>query len=117
MRRYLGQNCLVNTGSQKILILKISIILETRGILDTGVIENLVDRVRKGLMYYPRSLPEITCAASLAQLGLLGSVREMLLLNVDLTSVPAENLASLASSVTQEVQGVPEKMHLCFGGP
>ena len=46
------------------------------------------------------SLPVITCAASLAHRGLLGSVRGMSLCKVDLTSVPAEHLASLASSVT-----------------
>ena len=42
----------------------------------------------------------ITCAASLAHHGLLGSVREIKLQDVDLTSVPAEHLASLVSSVT-----------------
>ena len=45
----------------------------------------------------------ITCAASLAHHGLLGSVKEMVLRNVDLTSVPAEHLASLVSSVTGRV--------------
>ena len=45
-------------------------------------------------------LPGITCAASLAHHGLLGSVRNLELWNVDLTSVPAEHLASLVSSVT-----------------
>ena len=49
------------------------------------------------------SLPVITCAASLAHRGLLGSVRGMSLCKVDLTSVPAEHLASLASSVTRGV--------------
>ena len=41
----------------------------------------------------------ITCAASLAHHRLLGSVQIMRLWSVDLTSVPAEHLASLASSV------------------
>ena len=46
----------------------------------------------------------IPCAASLAQHGLLGSVKKgMTLLDVDLTSVPAEHLASLVSSVTGSV--------------
>ena len=49
------------------------------------------------------NLPEITCAASLAHHGLLGSVEEMSLWDVDLTSVPAEHLASLFSSVTMGV--------------
>ena len=42
----------------------------------------------------------IPCAASLAQHGLLGSVENMRLSNVDLTPVPAEHLATLVSSVT-----------------
>ena len=84
----------------KILILIKSIILETRGILDTEVIENLVERVKEALHYYTSSLPLITCAASLAHHRLLGSVWFMDLRDADLTSVPAEHLASLASSVT-----------------
>ena len=74
--------------------------LETRGILDTGVIENLAERVKEGLVDFPSTLSVITCAASLAHHGLLGSVQEMRLFHVDLTSVPAEHLASLASSVS-----------------
>ena len=54
---------------------------------------------------YP-GLPEITCAASLAHHGLLGSVKNMVLWNVDLTSVPAEHLASLVSSVRGSVGDV-----------
>ena len=45
----------------------------------------------------------ITCAASLAHHELLGSVKEMVLDDIDLTSVPAEHLVSLASSVTDSV--------------
>ena len=60
-------------------------------------------RVKEGSDYYPRSLPVITCAASLAHHGLLGSVKEMRLRHVYLTSVPAKHLASLASSVTERV--------------
>ena len=71
-----------------------------------------MERVKEGLKYYtsyrvpeddPSSLPVITCAASLANHGLLGSVRDMRLCDVDLTSVPAEHLTSLASSVTRRV--------------
>ena len=51
----------------------------------------------------PWSLPVITCAASLAQHRYLGSVEEMRLDNVDLTSVRAEHLASLVSSVAEYV--------------
>ena len=46
-------------------------------------------------------LPEIVTAASLAHHGMLGSVRLMVLQDVDLASVPAEHLASLASCVTE----------------
>ena len=52
--------------------------------------------------YIPR-LPEIIYAASLAHHGLLGSVLMMELRDVDLSSVPAEHLASLASIVTSWV--------------
>ena len=78
----------------------IIILLETRGILDTGVIESLAQRVKKKISSFP-TLPVITCAASLAHHRLLGSVEEMRLCDVDLTSVPAEHLASLASCVTR----------------
>ena len=81
----------------------IIVILETKGILDTGVIESLAKRVIGGLGEYPSSLPGITCAASLAHHRLLGLVRVMYLWDVDLTSVPAEHLASLASSVRRRV--------------
>ena len=47
------------------------------------------------------TIPEITASAYLAHHGLLGSVFEMWLRDVDLTSIPAEHLASLASCVTQ----------------
>ena len=46
--------------------------------------------------------PLITCAASLAHHGLLGSVKGLVLRD-DLTSVPAEHLASLAPCVTGSV--------------
>ena len=48
-------------------------------------------------------LPEITTAASLAHHGLLRSVEDMWLYDVDLASVPAEHLASLASIVTGSI--------------
>ena len=54
-------------------------------------------------MGYSPSFPEILTAASLAHHGLLGSVEHMELEDVDLASVPAEHLASLASSVTESV--------------
>ena len=48
-------------------------------------------------------LPEILTVASLAHHGLLGSVEGMYLKNLDLASVPAEHLASLASFVTSRI--------------
>ena len=49
------------------------------------------------------SISELMCGASLAHHGLLGSVKEVVLLDVDLTSVPTEHLASLVSSVAEYV--------------
>ena len=43
------------------------------------------------------------CAASLAHHGLLGSVRDLDLILVDLSPVPAQHLASLASCVTRRL--------------
>ena len=77
------------------------IILETRGILSLAVIEKLAERVRRECQNQSTSnLSEITCASSLANHGLLGSLERIWLFHVDLTSVPTEHLASLASSVT-----------------
>ena len=67
------------------------------------VFESLAERFKYMLGRYPSILPAITCAASLAHHGLLGSVWGMRLFDVDLTSVPAEHLASLVSSVTERV--------------
>ena len=62
----------------------------------------MAERVRQSARF-SRFLPVITCAASLAHHRLLGSMQEMILCNVDLTSVPAEHLASLVSCVTRYV--------------
>ena len=64
------------------------------------MIESLAARIRDKWVpvYYPL-LPEITTAASLAHYGFLRSVNWMYLENVDLASVPAEHLASLANCV------------------
>ena len=45
------------------------------------------------------SLPEIITAASMAFNGLLGSVTDMILNEVDLSSVPADHMAALISCV------------------
>ena len=67
--------------------------------------ESQAARIREKWAYYPEEslLPEISNAASLAHHGLLGSVKDMYLTDVDLASVPAEHLASLASCVTRSV--------------
>ena len=70
--------------------------------MQTGVIESLAARIRAKLDHsYSRSprVPEIRTAASLAHHGLLLSVQWMYLEDVDLASVPAEHLASLAACV------------------
>ena len=46
---------------------------------------------------------EMMCGASLAQYGLLGSVKRLCLNNVDLSPVPAQHLASLVSCVTSDL--------------
>ena len=46
---------------------------------------------------------ELKCGASLAQQGLLGSVDELPLHDVDLSLVPAKQLPSLVSSVTRHL--------------
>ena len=49
------------------------------------------------------SQPEIARAASMAHLGHLGTLRNMFLYDVDLSSIPAGHLSSLASCVTGRV--------------
>ena len=72
--------------------------------MQTDVIESLAARIRdKWWPVYSPRLPEITTAASLAHHGFLHSVKWMYLENVDLASVPAEHLASLAACVTWRV--------------
>ena len=85
--------------------------IESKGILDPGLIENLAERVRlvkSWLEEYsqygtPWTLSVITYAASLTHNGPLRSLEDIWLCDEDLTSVPAEHLASLASSVTGSV--------------
>ena len=76
------------------------LVVEFRGILPTDLIESLVQRIRATFeSLNPPRLPEITTAASLAHSRMLGSVKGLLLINLDLASVPAEHLVSLASCV------------------
>ena len=65
------------------------------------MIESLAERIRAEWDEYSRPrLPLISTSASLAQHGLLSFVVGMRLNFVDMSSVPAEHLASLASCVT-----------------
>ena len=76
--------------------------LEAREILDSDKIQKLTDNFRNMFEdYVDRDLvSELMCAATLAHHGLLGSVKMMALFDVDLSPVPAQHLASLASCVT-----------------
>ena len=68
--------------------------------------ESLAAQIREKWRYPGEEealLSEISIAASLAHHGLLGSMKVMDLCDVDLASVPAEHLASLASCVTRRV--------------
>ena len=64
------------TDSQYYVVVQIGIVLETRGILTQAVFETLAWKVWN-MLHSSSSLPLITCAASLAHHGLLGSVVEM----------------------------------------
>ena len=75
------------------------LILVKSGHLQTDVIKSLAERIKS---YLPL-VPEITTVANLAHHGLLGSVEDMWLCDVDMSSVPAEHLASLAACVTMDV--------------
>ena len=76
-------------------------VLEMKGVLASGVLESLAEEVKEKIeVDSDSSLPVIICAASLAHHGYLGSLEEgMWLEDVDLTSVPADHLASLVSSL------------------
>ena len=82
-------------------------ILEARGILDTDKIERLKNRVRYALEDNENEkdirLKLIMCGASLAHHGLLDSVKDLRLYNINLSSVPAQHLTSLASCVTSKL--------------
>ena len=77
------------------------------GILPSGVLESFAEEVKGWLLCVGNPPNTYICAASLAYHGLIGSVEELTLQDhnedVDLTSVPAEHLASLVSCVTRKV--------------
>ena len=87
--------------------------LETDGIIPVSVMQNLAHRVKdklKGWSGRARARPfleEITCAAILAHKGTLVP-EEFTLENVNLASIPAQYLASLVSSVTDDVHIIGE---------
>ena len=82
-------------------------ILESRGIIDTELLEKQSNKVKRMMSnrwcqcQTRRNLPGI---ASLAHQRLLGRVPKLVLRDVDLTSVPAKHLASLAASVWWSVE-------------
>ena len=85
-----------------------SLFIEIKGILPkpiiNGELERLAERIRAKWdgSNIPR-LQEIITAASLAEHGFLHSVERMILRYVDLASVLAEHMASLAACVTDRV--------------
>ena len=87
--------------------MSLNIVLETRGIIDPGLIENLAQKVIYVNINYSslsgHFLPLIKCAASLAHHGLLGSLHWLSMYSADLSSVPIDHLASLVSSVSVHV--------------
>ena len=82
---------------------QLSLILEARGILETEKIERVTERVRDTLEDDAaiNDIMELMCGASLAHHGLLGSLIDLTLRDIDLSPVPAQHLASLASCVTK----------------
>ena len=81
--------------------MSMSLILESIGILDTVLIQTLSKRVRESFNRRRRfTEAELKCGASLARHGLLDSVDKLVLSDVDLSTVPAEQLTALVSSVT-----------------
>ena len=77
------------------------------------MLENLAARVRADLynvLYWNSAtvrLALITCAAALAHHGLLDNIDKVNLVEVDLSTVPAQHLVSLISNVTK---------HVCING-
>ena len=79
-------------------------ILEARGILDTDKIEKLTERFRDYVdIRGNRDIMKLMRGASLVHHGLLISVDTVWLYNVDLSPVPAQHLASLASFVRRDL--------------
>ena len=77
--------------------------LNDRGILSSNKIQEVRMRIRTVLRDGMITELEFKCGASLASHGLLGFMEHMWLHDVDLSSVPAKHMASLASSVTKSL--------------
>ena len=75
--------------------------LESRGILRTDKIASLVKKFSSLRGF--RELQQITCAASLAHHGYIRFIEDLKLERLDLSSIPANNLASLVSCVTPQM--------------
>lgn len=76
-----------------------------RMIQDGQLLENFIaqkaDLVKRALESYPDpKLPTVTTAASLAKMGYITSVRELSMFNIDISSIPSDNLAALCPAVT-----------------
>ena len=86
--------------------------LEADGIIPVSVMQNLAHRVKDTLpgltISSSPSLEEIVCAAILAHQGILVPAEALVLENVNLASIPAQYLASLVSSVTDDVHIIGE---------
>ena len=98
--KWLGDGCLLLKLIKKY---HVSLILEARAILDTAKIERLTERFRYVGVNGNGNIMRLMCGASLAHHSLLGSLYSLDLRNADLSPVPAQHLASLASCVTSEL--------------
>ena len=75
-------------------------ISEARGILSTDKIERLNVTIERGLWEPKTDDRDVICGVSLAHHGVLKTLELLTLYDVDLSPVPAQLLASLASCVT-----------------
>ena len=79
--------------------------LETKGVLQTGVLKTMAERLTKEIMHLKVRMAEniynnnITFAASLAHFGLLDPLDILMLSHDNLASIPAQHLSALVSCV------------------
>ena len=79
-------------------------ILEARAILDSDKIKRLTERFKEVLGFRVWDITELMCSASLAHHDLFSYLWDLTLSNVDMSPIPAQNLASLASCVTDTLK-------------